>query len=265
MAKGSSVPMPERLGPRRSRGPVVVSDNNWTGGMEHALMGVYALAIDPLAPNTIYAGTMNLCGCMDEPITAGVWKSADGGATWIAVNSGLPPVTNSVEMQPIWSLVFHPNSIGTIYAAIGLAVFKTTNGGESWIPLKDSLNNTRGAITLVVTSARPGVLYANLFRNGVFKIIDQIPVLSLQSDYCRTSPWTFAVSNGPPNTNIHLRGTWNGQPWEIPQSGTTDANGNFSEDGTFTPQVLGNWTEVVEVGGEHSNIISFVVSDCKKN
>jgi photosystem II stability/assembly factor-like uncharacterized protein len=248
-------------------GPLVVSDTD--RGMEYALMGVHALAIDPQSPGTIYVGTVNMCACMDEPLPTGVWKSADGGTTWSAVNTGLPPVVNHpVEMQPIWSLAVHPNSAGTLYAAIGLTVFKTTNGGENWHLLTDSLNSTgRGGFIedLLVTSARPGVLYAGASRAGVSRITDQIPVLSLQSEYCARSPWTLAVSNGPPNTPIRLTGTGNGQPWEIPQWGTTDANGNFSQDGTFNKQVLGSWTEIVEVGGAHSNGISFVVSDCGKN
>jgi len=41
--------------------------------------GVLAVAIDPSAPGTIYAGTHG----------AGVFKSTDGGASWTASNSGL--------------------------------------------------------------------------------------------------------------------------------------------------------------------------------
>jgi photosystem II stability/assembly factor-like uncharacterized protein len=249
-------------------GPLVVSDNPYRG-MEPAIWGTYALAIDPQAPNTIYVGTSNLCTCMDDPMMTGAWKSTDGGATWSAVNTGLPPVINSVEMQPIWSLAVHPNSIGTLYAAIGEFVFKTTNGGETWTSLTDSRNNTGPGpgygtfiTSLAMTSALPGTLYVGSNSAGVYRITDQTPVLTLQSGYCATSPWTLAVTNGPPNTTIRLIGTDNGQPWEIPAWGTTDSNGSFSENGTFTEQVLGSWTEVVEVGGAHSNGISFVVSDC---
>ena len=48
---------------------------------------VYALAIDPLTPTTLYAGTYG----------GGVFKSTDGGASWSAVNTGL---TNSACQRP---------------------------------------------------------------------------------------------------------------------------------------------------------------------
>jgi hypothetical protein len=200
---------------------------------------------------------------MDTPQSNGAWKSMDGGATWSAINKGLPGVPNLVEMQPIWSVAVHPNSIGTLYVASGEeGVYKTTDGGENWFPLRDSLNRDFGGGNLVMTSALPGVLYTT--GHGVSKITDQIPFLSMYSEYCATSEWTLTVSNGPPNTIISLTGTGNGQPWEIPGWGTTDANGNFSLAGTFTEQVRGSWTEMVDVGGTHSNVISFVVSDCEK-
>jgi photosystem II stability/assembly factor-like uncharacterized protein len=243
-------------------GPLVASDDPYRG-MEPAIWGVYALAIDPQSPDTIYVATTNLCGCMDTPQSNGAWKSLDGGATWSAINKGLPPVINSVAIQSIWSVVVHPNSIGTLYVASGEeGVYKTTDGGENWFPLRDSLNRDLGGGSLVMTSALPGVLYTA--GHGVSKIADQIPVLSLYSEYCATSEWTLTVSNGPPNTTISLTGTGNGQPWGIPEWGTTNANGIFLIEGTFTEQVRGSWREIVDVGGAHSNVISFVVSDCEK-
>ena len=45
---------------------------------------VHALAIDPVTPTTLYAGTEG----------GGVFKSTDGGGNWSAVNTG-PPVNMS--------------------------------------------------------------------------------------------------------------------------------------------------------------------------
>ncbi len=57
---------------------------------------VQALAVDPSAPGTLYAGTAN----------AGVIKSTDGGATWNAVNVGL----NATAVQ---ALVIDPTTPST--------------------------------------------------------------------------------------------------------------------------------------------------------
>src|SRR5262245_53523270 len=42
--------------------------------------GVTAIAIDPVHPDTLYAGTW----------TAGTWKSIDGGSDWTHTSTGLP-------------------------------------------------------------------------------------------------------------------------------------------------------------------------------
>jgi hypothetical protein len=52
---------------------------------------IYALAIDPLTPSTVYAGT-NL---------GGVFKSTNGGGTWSAVNIGLTDTDiNALAIDP---------------------------------------------------------------------------------------------------------------------------------------------------------------------
>jgi len=246
------------------KGPLVVSDN-LTLKTEHALMGVSTIAIDPQSPDTIYVGTTNLCGCMDEPLPTGIWKSTDGGASWNASNLGLPPA-NSVEVAwPITKLAVHPDSAGTVYAAITGFVLKSTNGGENWVPLRDSLDSVGVSVyitSLALTSARPSVLYTGSSRQGAFKITDQIPVLSVNSRYCTTSPWTLTVVNGAPNATMGLIGTSDGQPWEVAEWGKTDANGTYIESGAFTEQVRGSYTLMADIGGAHSNVFSFAVSDC---
>ncbi len=54
-------------------------------------------------------------------------KSTDGGNTWTAASSGLPPV-------PISRMLVSPRdpSGNTVYAATWIGVYETTNGGTSW-------------------------------------------------------------------------------------------------------------------------------------
>jgi photosystem II stability/assembly factor-like uncharacterized protein len=61
---------------------------------------VYAMAMDPTNPNTLYAGTSG----------GGVFKSTDGGANWSAANSGLTNLS-------IYSLAINPTMLyaGTWY------------------------------------------------------------------------------------------------------------------------------------------------------
>ena len=79
---------------------------------------MYAIALDPSNPRTIYAGSTN-----------GAYKSTDGGRTWAAINTGL--TTLWVE-----SLAIDPTSRQTLYAGsgggAGGGVYKSVDGGATW-------------------------------------------------------------------------------------------------------------------------------------
>ena len=74
---------------------------------------ITALAVDPAAPATIYAGT----------ISDGVYMSTNAGASWTAVSSGLPAAPNTA----ITALAIDPAVPSTLYAGTGWCVYKTTN------------------------------------------------------------------------------------------------------------------------------------------
>src|SRR6185295_3529977 len=102
----------------------------------------------PTAPNTIYAGTIS-----------GVFKSTDGGSTWVARNNGLvsPNVTPEIR-----GLALHPSVPNTIYAAGFGGVFKTTDGGANWTSITNGLpSNFSNATTngIVVDPSAPNTVY----------------------------------------------------------------------------------------------------------
>jgi hypothetical protein len=70
------------------------------------------LAINPVTSQTIYAGTSD----------NGIFKSTDGGGSWVPVNSGL-------TYTYILSLAIDPLTPQTIYAVTNGGVFKSTDGG----------------------------------------------------------------------------------------------------------------------------------------
>jgi photosystem II stability/assembly factor-like uncharacterized protein len=109
---------------------------------------INALAIDPLTPTTLYAGTRH----------SGVFKSTNGGGDWSAVNTGLTSISVS-------ALAIDPVTPATLYAGTGDGVFKSTNGGENWIAVNTGLTNISA---LAIDPAMPTVLYAGTL-GGVFK------------------------------------------------------------------------------------------------
>src|SRR6266542_3100797 len=89
--------------------------NAWTSsGPDGGI--VNALAVDPVTPATVYAGTNG----------GGVFKSGNGGGSWAAVNAGLTNLNVS-------ALTIDPATPATVYAGTdGGGVFKSVNGGGSW-------------------------------------------------------------------------------------------------------------------------------------
>jgi photosystem II stability/assembly factor-like uncharacterized protein len=77
------------------------------------LAAIRALAIDPRNTSTLYAGTTG----------SGVFRSADGGATWTAVNSDLSTLS-------VTALALDPRNSSTVYAGTaGGGVFVITFDG----------------------------------------------------------------------------------------------------------------------------------------
>ncbi len=127
---------------------VTWAPSNGNGALDTAR--IYALAVDPASPATLYAGT-------DAP--NGVYKSTDGGATWNVVNNGFP----SAFVQ---ALAIDPGNPQIVYAATYSSIVKSTNGGASWVSTGSGLGDNVRAI--VVDRNNSAIVYAAT-QNGVFK------------------------------------------------------------------------------------------------
>ena len=136
------------------------------GGMTWSSTGlagtrVTVLTLDPVNPQTLYAGT--------DEVFQGLFKSTDSGSSWLPINQGLSDVTGRVS-----ALLVDPKSPSTLYAAFtGDGVFKSSDGGASWIRFSDGLGN-RNVHALGLTPGANGlnVLYAGTSGGGVFKVLD---------------------------------------------------------------------------------------------
>ena len=105
---------------------------------------VKVIVIDPDNTNTLYVGTPGETG--------GVFKSTDGGALWVPVNSGL------VGIGEVGALVIDPTDTGTVFAGTDVGVFKTTNGGVNWAAVNSGLPNTRIGALVAVDGPPPPVV-----------------------------------------------------------------------------------------------------------
>jgi photosystem II stability/assembly factor-like uncharacterized protein len=120
---------------------------------------VYALAIDPSAPETLYAGT-------DD---GGVFKTIDGGRSWRLVSVG-------IESNWALALAVDPRTPTTVYAGMNGGddftggVFKSIDGGETWAPASNGLDDVY-IDALAIDPQNPATMYA-LGGRSVFKSTD---------------------------------------------------------------------------------------------
>lgn len=120
---------------------------------------VIAMAIDPVYPATVYAGTKG----------DAVYKSHDGGQRWTSMRSGLDDTTiTSVVNQ----FLFDPADAQHIFVATTMGVFETKNGGEQWTKKMEGMKEVLMVVSLGMDPTRPSILYAGT-SGGVYKSIDQ--------------------------------------------------------------------------------------------
>lgn len=106
--------------------------------------GCIDVAINPSHPDTIFAAMWERIRRPDRRSyggpTCGIYRSTDGGDTWIELTNGIPNNSPSVGRIGISISVSSPNIIYAIYADnIGYfaGVYKSTNNGDSWTRTND--------------------------------------------------------------------------------------------------------------------------------
>lgn len=130
---------------------------NLSKGMSHSR--AIAMAIDPVYPSTVYAGTKG----------DAVYKSYDGGQRWVSQRGGLDDVTISSVVN---QFVFVPDENNHIFAATTMGVFETTNGAEAWTKRMDGMKEVLMVVTLCLDPTRTSIMYAGT-SGGVYKSVDR--------------------------------------------------------------------------------------------
>jgi photosystem II stability/assembly factor-like uncharacterized protein len=87
----------------------------------------------------------------------GVLKSTDGGASFTVMSNGLP---EPMFMPPAGGVRVNPNRPNVIYVGAEFdGVFKSTDGGASWLPVSMGIEGLR-VMGLAMDPVNPKILYA---------------------------------------------------------------------------------------------------------
>jgi photosystem II stability/assembly factor-like uncharacterized protein len=125
----------------------------WEGGSGG--INVHRILIDPERPERFYAGIS----------VAGLFRTDDGGATWIPKNEGVFRFTEwGDELQHpdvhrcVHSAVLHPHDSRVIFQQNHVGVYRSDDGGESWHDITTGLPSSFG-FAIAVTRQNPPAVF----------------------------------------------------------------------------------------------------------
>ena len=172
-----------------------VQSANWTSIGPHNIAGrIPDLAFDPNNPNVIWAGTA----------AGGVWRSTDGGSSWMPMNDQLPSLAVSC-------VVAHPTNSNIIYigtgdhfgyAGDGVGVLKSIDGGATWTQtgLSWQLSSALSIYEMVIDPGNPETLVAAT-SDGIYRTVDG-GASWMQQLNLASGRNTYDIVINPTNSNI---------------------------------------------------------------
>ena len=138
-----------------------------------------SVAIDPNNSNILYIGTSNRVS--KAPAPAGLFKSTDGGQSWIMLGSDYP-LGNTGNAKQFFDqhininvVIVDPANTTTLYLASTKGVFISTDGGPDWRQGVTPTGNISGdSRSLVLDTSATGsrILYIGVTDIGVFRSND---------------------------------------------------------------------------------------------
>ena len=147
-----------------------------------AVLNIGTLAMDPTDPNTLYAGTGEwFAGIYGD----GIYKTTDGGATWIPLAS-----TTNTQFFFVNKIVISPNNNLRLYAATWSGIWTSSDGGNTWANLLSTKLAYYGCQDLAIRpDMNPDVVFATC--SGATSTADyQI----FQNTNAPSTVWTLAFT-----------------------------------------------------------------------
>jgi photosystem II stability/assembly factor-like uncharacterized protein len=127
---------------------------------QEALPTVWSLAIDPVEPHTLFAGTR----------PAGVYRSRDGGQRWEKLSVDVAREC-SIGTPFVTGVLVDPDDHHTVWAGVEIdGVFRSMDGGETWAHVEGGLYDP-DIHAMAVAATKPKCVFASTARE-LFSSVD---------------------------------------------------------------------------------------------
>ena len=115
---------------------------------------VESLAIDPVDPKIIYAGTWHL-----------PWKTVDGGENWTNIKEGI------IDDSDVFSIIIDPQNTKTIYLSACSGIYKSSDAAEQFRKIQGIPSTARRTRKLLQDPTDSNTVYAGT-TEGLYKTTD---------------------------------------------------------------------------------------------
>jgi photosystem II stability/assembly factor-like uncharacterized protein len=153
---GNSYPYWSSVGP----GGIQTTFENWG-----TISGrVRAMAVHPTDPSTLYIGAAS----------GGIWKTTDGGATWIDIGHNLEAVSfGAIAIDPgnpeiVFAGSGECNLLEGFNTYPGNGLYKSTDGGQNWNIITDGFGSVTFFSDLEVSPDNSNIIMASLGGGNVY-------------------------------------------------------------------------------------------------
>ena len=131
---------------------------------DFAVGSIGAVAVAPSDPNVIYVGTGSACPRGNISVGNGVYRSTDGGRSWVHAGLEAAGLIGRIVVDPDDPERAFVAVLGQIFGrSPERGVYRTEDGGSTWSAVLQ-ISDATGAVELAMNPANPRELFAAMWQ-----------------------------------------------------------------------------------------------------